>query len=127
LEIKQDNSAVLKLAKIIERLLRELYEKTPEIKGIAKVNNRKSPVFADYLELAKNKGIITSEDLHLLSVMKIIRNEEAHELDVKKEKSRMLAAFICGIGFILCLCRLLKKETIQPEAKEILLKNNVPS
>lgn len=118
LEIKQDNTAVLKLTKIIEHLLRELYEGNVELKELAKANGRKNPVLADYLEFAKNKGIITAEDFHLLSVMKIIRNEEAHEIDVQKEKSRILAAFICGVGLILTLCRLLKKDTLKETVKE---------
>jgi hypothetical protein len=115
LEIKQDNSAVLKLAKIIENLLKELYKDDPELKELAKKNNRKNPVFADYLEFAKIKTLINQEDFHLLSVLKIIRNQEAHELDIKKEKSRLLAAFISAMGLILLLSRTLKKKTIEPK------------
>jgi len=113
--IKQDATAVLKLAKIIENLLIELYKKDNELKDKVKTSGRKKVVFADYLEHAKEKGIINAEDFHLLSVMKIIRNEEAHLLDVKKEKSRLSAIFISGMGFILVLCRILKKKTIEDE------------
>ena len=113
LEIKQDTTAVLKLAKIIENLLKELYQEDIELIELAKKNGRKNPVFADYLEHAKNKKTISNEDYHLLSVLKIIRNEEAHELSVDKEKSRIFAAFISGLGLVLSLCRLLKKRTLE--------------
>lgn len=114
LEIKQDATAVLKLAKIIENLLKELYKDDAELKELAKTKGRKSPVFADYLEHARNKEIFSSEDYHLLSILKIIRNEEAHELDIRKEKSRIIAVFISGLGLVLGLCRLLNKKTINP-------------
>jgi hypothetical protein len=117
LEIKQDSTAIFKLAKIIENLLQELFENDPDIKVLAQKNGRKSPVFADYLEHAKNKKILSGEDFHLLSILKIIRNEEAHELDVKKEKSRMMAVFISGLSLILWLCRLLKKKSLELEEK----------
>ena len=115
LEIKQDNSAVLKLAKIIENLLIELYEGDIKIKDVAKLNNRKNPVFADYIELGRNEKIISSEDYHLLSVLKIIRNDEAHQLDIKKDKSRIVSSLICGIGLVLGLCRILKKKTLEKQ------------
>ncbi|MBD0331400.1 MAG: hypothetical protein ICV66_01980 [Chitinophagaceae bacterium] len=112
LDIKQDTTAIVKLAKIIENLLKQLYKGNPEVKKVAKKYGRKSPVFADYLECAKNEKLISTEDWHLLSLMKIIRNEEAHELDIKKEKSRVFAAFISGIGLILGLCRTLKRKAL---------------
>lgn len=115
LEIKQNTTAVMKLAKIIENLLKELYKGDPELKELAKANGRKTPVFADHLEHAKNKNVISKEDYHLLSIMKIIRNEEAHDLAVHKEKSRILAAFISGLGLVLGLCRMLKKKSIAPD------------
>ena len=113
LEIKQDTTAVSKLAKIIENLLKELFKEDKELWVLAEANKRKTPVFADYLQYAKNRNIISSEDFHLLSVLKIIRNEEAHDLDIHKEKSRILAAFIAGVGFVLSLCKLLNKKTIE--------------
>ncbi|MFN8714315.1 MAG: DUF4145 domain-containing protein [Bacteroidota bacterium] len=115
LEIKQDTSAVMKLAKIIENLLKELYKGDTELKELSKTNGRKTPVFADHLEHAKNKKVISPEDFHLLSVMKIIRNEEAHDLAVHKDKSKIIAAFITGLGLILALCRMLKKKSLGSE------------
>jgi hypothetical protein len=114
LEIKQDTTAVLKLTKIIENLLKELYQGEAMLKEIAKAHNRKSPAFIDYLELAKNNKVISLEDFHLLSMMKSIRNEEAHQLSVNKHKSKIFAAFICGLTLILGLCRQLKRKTIEP-------------
>lgn len=112
LDIKQDTTAILKLAKIIENLLKKIYKGKSEIKDIAKKHGRKNPAFADYLECAKDEKLITTEDWHLLSVMKIIRNEEAHEMDIKKEKSKIFAALISGISLILGLCKILKKKTL---------------
>jgi hypothetical protein len=115
LDVKQDTSAVVKLNKVIENLLKELYKNDDELKALAKANGRKNPSFADYLEHAKNKKVISTEDYHLLSVMEGIRNEEAHELAVHPHKAKILAAIISGLGLILGLCQLLKKKTIQPE------------
>lgn len=115
LEVKQDTSAVLKLNKVIENLLKELYKGDPDLKELAKSHGRKSPVFADYLEHAKIKNIISTEDYHLLSVMKGIRNSEAHELAIHPHKVKIFAAFISGLSLILGLCQLLKKKSIEPE------------
>ncbi len=108
LDIKQDTTAIFKLAKIIENLLKELYEGDDELQIISKKNGRKKAVFADYIELAKSKKIISTEDFHLLSILKLIRNEEAHDLDIKKEKSSLIAVLISGIKLVLGLSRLIK-------------------
>ena len=110
IEIKQETKAIATLAKIIENLLKELYKGDKDIKEKANLKGHKQPTFDDYLEHAKVKGIITTEDFHLLSVMKIIRNQEAHENDVKKEKSRVVASLIVGFGIILGLCKLVKQK-----------------
>jgi hypothetical protein len=109
IEIKQETKAILSLAKIIENLLKELYkENIEDVKNIAKLHGRKRPVFADYLEHAKNKQVISNEEYHLISLLKIIRNEEAHDLGVKKEKSRLIACFTAGLGIVFALSSLLK-------------------
>lgn len=113
LEIKQNTTAVFKLAKIIENLLKELFIDDEELKKLSAKNGRKVAVFADYLEYAKTKKILSVEDYHLLSILKIIRNEEAHELDIKKEKSKIIAVFISGINLVLGLCRLLNKKSLE--------------
>jgi ribonuclease HII len=105
LEIQQDTKAILSLAKIIEKLLRELYQDDPDL-----LARKKTPSFADYLEHARDKEVISKEDFHLISVLRLIRNEEAHELAIKKEHSRIVAVFIAGIAFVLTLSRLLRKK-----------------
>lgn len=116
LNIRQDITALMKLAKIIENLLVELYCKDAELKEKVKADNRRKIVFADYLEHAKVKGIISKEDYHLVAMLKEIRNEEAHQLGVVKEVTRAAAALVAGIGVIMSLCRLLKKNTVEPVA-----------
>ena len=112
LEIKQNTTAVFKLAKIIENLLKEFFNEDAGLKKLSEKNGRKTPVFADYLEYARDKKILTNEDFHLLSILKIIRNEEAHDLDVRKENSKIIAVFISGINFILGLCKRLDKKSL---------------
>jgi len=103
LEIKQETKAILSLAKIIEKLLKQLYKDDPEL-----LSKTKNPSFADYLQYAKDKNVISAEDFHLISVLRIIRNEEAHELNVKKDQSRTAAAFVAGFSFVLTLSRLVR-------------------
>jgi hypothetical protein len=116
LNIKQDATALMKLAKVIENLLLELYGKDEELKAKVKADNRKKAVFADYLEHAKAKGLIGKEDYHLIAVLKEIRNEEAHTLGVVKEVTRAAAALVAGIGVIFTLCKLLKRTSVAPAA-----------
>ena len=111
IEIKQETKALMSLSKIIENLLKQLYKGDKKLKDIATENKRKNPSFADYLEFARLKGDISSEDYHLISVLKIIRNEEAHELDIKKEQSRVVAIFLSGFSTILNLSKMRKQIT----------------
>lgn len=113
-ENKHDNSALLKLAKIIENLLKELYKNNSDFKEVCKRQGKKNAFFADYLEFAKFENLITKEDYHLISVLKIIRNQEAHELDVKKERTRVIAAFISGMSLVLILSKKIKKNNQEP-------------
>lgn len=112
LEIKQEETAILKLAKIIENLLKELYKTNPDFKTYTKTLKSKV-VLADYLEFAKSQGLFSKEDYHLLLLLKMFRNEEAHELNIKKERSRIVAVFIAGLSLVLGLCRMLKRNTVQ--------------
>ncbi len=116
LNIKQDVTALMKLAKVIENLLLELYGKDEELKVKVKADNRKKAVFADYLEHAKAKGVIGKEDYHLIAVLKEIRNEEAHKLGVVKEVTRAAAALVAGISVVMGLCKLLKRTSVEPGA-----------
>ncbi len=115
LNINQDTTALMKLAKVIENLLKELYSKGEELLGKVRAANRKRLVFADYLEHAQDKGVVSSEDYHLLAVLKGIRNEEAHENGVKMERSRLVAALVAGIAIVMSLCRLLKRTSVNTE------------
>lgn len=112
LEVKQDSTAVLKLTKIIENLLKKIYQNNEKVKVLAKSYGRNTPSFSDYLEHSKNEKLLSNEDFHLLSVLKIIRNEEAHEIDIKKEKLKLISSLICGVGFVLGLTKLINKNNI---------------
>jgi len=110
IEIKQDAKAILSLVKIIETLLHKLYGSDDRLKSIAIKNERSRPAFMDYLELALDDKAITKEDYHLITVAKIVRDEEAHQLNVEKEKGKILSSFISGIGIVLALCRMVKTK-----------------
>lgn len=116
LSVKQDTTALMKLAKVIENLLKELYEKDEEFLAKMKEAKRHKPVFADYLDHAHVKKVVSKEDYHLLSVLRGIRNEEAHENGVREEVTRMAAAFVAGVGVVILLCKKLKRTTVEPSA-----------
>lgn len=116
LSVQQDTTALMKLAKVIENLLKELYEKDEEFHAKMKEAKRRKPVFADYLDHAYAKKVVSKEDYHLLSVLREIRNEEAHENGVRKEVTRMAAAFVAGVGMVMLLCKKLKRTTVEPSA-----------
>ncbi|WP_430972832.1 hypothetical protein [Sunxiuqinia rutila] len=117
IEIKQETKALMALAKIIENLLKKLFKGDEKLKEIASENKRKNPSFADYLELARLNGVISTEDYHVISVLKIIRNEEAHELNVQKEQSRIIATFITGFATILTLTKMMKSIITAPNSQ----------
>ena len=95
------------LAKIIENLLKKLYKQDQSFRDFLKKNSRKG-VFHDYLEFARIKGVISTEDYYLVSVLKIYRNEEAHELNVQKDTNKIVTAFITGISMMIVLSKKLK-------------------
>lgn len=107
IEIKQETKAILSLAKIIENLLKKLYKNNPELKERTK--KKRSPSFEDYIQFANEKGVISKEDYHFISVLKIIRNEEAHQLNVKKEKGKIAACFLAGLSITFTLHELVSK------------------
>ena len=104
-EIKQDTKALFGLAKVIERLLKELYSDDPEF-----LSRKDHSSFASYLDHATAKGVVSKEDFHLISLLRLIRNEEAHELNVKKEQSKIMAAFVAGTALVIVLSRLVHKK-----------------
>lgn len=119
IEIKQDTKAILSMVKIVENLLVKIYNHDQRLNETAARNGRKRPAFMDHLDLALADKIISKEDYHLVSVAKIIRDDEAHELNVEKEKSRVLSSFISCIGLILALCKIAKKKLKHSESQEI--------
>lgn len=116
LSVQQDATALMKLAKVIENLLKELYEKDEEFLAKMKETKRRKPVFADYLDYAYAQNVVSKEDYHLLSVLREIRNEEAHENGVRKEVTRMAAAFVAGVSTAILLCKKLKRTTVEPSS-----------
>lgn len=118
IEIKQETKAILSMVKIVENLLHKIYSEDGRLNQLALKNGRKRPAFMDFLELALNDRIISKEDYHLVSVAKIIRDEEAHDLNVEKEKSRILSSFISCIALVLSLCRIVKTK-LQARAVEL--------
>lgn len=125
IEIKQETKAILSMIKIVETLLNKIYGEDQRLFETAKKNGRKRPAFMDFLELALVDNVMSKEDYHLISVAKIIRDEEAHDLNVEKEKSRILSSFISCIAIILTLCKLAKsklkigKQIIAAESKDV--------
>lgn len=119
IEIKQDTKAILSMVKIVENLLIKIYDCDQRLNETATKNGRKRPAFMDHLELALADKIMSKEDYHLVSVAKIIRDDEAHELNVEKEKSRLLSSFISCIGLILALCKIVKKKLKPSESPEV--------
>lgn len=112
LEIEQQTKAILGLAKIIENLLKELYQGTEGLKTYLSEKKKKKPSFEDYIDYARTQEVISKEDYHLIEVLKIIRNEEAHELDVKKDKGKLVACFLAGLGITFVLYKLVKGSRI---------------
>ena len=110
IEIKQETKAILSMVKIVETLLNKIYNGDTRLLETAKNNNRKRPAFMDFLELALVDKVISKEDYHLISVAKIIRDEEAHDLNVEKEKTRILSSFVSCIAIILTLCKIVKRK-----------------
>lgn len=106
IEAKQPTKAAFSLAKIVENLLKEKYSQNGDFREFIKSKNkgkRRSPVFNDYLEYAKNQNHIGSDEFHFAKGLKEIRNQEGHELDVKKQDSWLATAFFTGIGLIMRL------------------------
>jgi len=111
LEIKEPTKAALALAKIIETLLKQLYSSDEAFQ-----KSKSRLTFADYLKHALDQRIISEEDYHLVSVLRVIRNQEAHELDLKKEPSRIVAAFVAGFAFAFALMKLVRKSVRAADA-----------
>jgi len=110
IEIKQESKAIAGLAKIIENLLKRLYQDDPEFKDRITRLKKTTPSFSDYIDYAKDKNVISPEDYHLVSVLRLIRNEESHELNVVKDPSHIIASFFAGIAVIITLTKLIRQR-----------------
>jgi hypothetical protein len=110
LGVQQEISAVFKLTKIIENLLKKLLTNDSGFSAWLTSKNRKRTVFNDYLEYASEQKIITKEDFHFISILKNMRNEEAHDLNVIKDKAKLLGAFIAGVSTTMGLYNLVKAK-----------------
>lgn len=115
IDAQQPTKAAFSLAKIVENLLCEKYALDGEFKEFVKTNNngkKKTPVFNDYLEYAKNQNHIGPEEYHFAKGLKEIRNQEGHDLDVKKNESWMATAIFTGIGLIMKLGETLNRTIV---------------
>jgi hypothetical protein len=119
IEIKQETKAILSMVKIVETLLVRIYNDDTRLLETAKKNNRKRPAFMDFLELALVDKVISKEDYHLISVAKIIRDEEAHDLNVEKEKTRILSSFLSCIAIIFTLCKIVKSKVMTRQSETL--------
>lgn len=98
LSLQQEASAILKLAKIIENLLKKLFKHDPEFKGWYKnKGGKRSPDFAHFLDFAYDKKMVSKEDYHNISALKSLRNQEAHEMNIAKDKTKLVGFFIAGL------------------------------
>ncbi|HMQ77543.1 MAG TPA: hypothetical protein PKE21_15485 [Flavobacteriales bacterium] len=113
INVNEETSAMVKLTKVVEKLLKEIYGKDERVAEIAKTHGRKRPTLADLLERAKESRLLDQEDYHLLSVLKSIRNKEAHEVNIEKEPSRIIASLIAGIRFVFTLCHKTGRTSVE--------------
>lgn len=106
--IQQESKAILSLTKIIENLLKNFLKEDTDFK--TQLKKKSKPVFADYLDYAKNSKLISTHDYHLISVLKGMRNEEAHELNVATDRGKLVGCFISGVSVVLTLYNMIKKK-----------------
>jgi hypothetical protein len=117
IEIKEYPKAIFTLIKIIENLLKEKYSKNAVFTTWIKNKGRINPVFADFIEFAKEDGFITKDEYHFAKGLKEIRNEEGHELNVIKHSLITYSAFLLAISFILKLCKKVRKSKVKLDLK----------
>ena len=113
IKIKEYPKAIFTLTKIIENLLREKYLKSEAFVSWKKTNRRNNPVFGDFIEFAKAEKFISKDEYHFAKGLKELRNEEAHELNITKNNLITSSAFLLSIGFILKLCKKVRKRKVK--------------
>lgn len=86
IEINEKPKALFSLAKIIESLLKRIFNE--------KLN------FNKLIDKAKEQKLITSEECHFVHGIRELRNKEGHEINVKVENYLTASSFMIGIGII---------------------------
>lgn len=86
IEIDEKPKAIFSLSKIIENLLKKVFE--------GKLN------FVRLIEKAKEEKLLTSEECYFVNGIRMIRNKEGHEVNVKIENHLTASSFMIGIGII---------------------------
>jgi len=90
-------TAVGHLAKIIENQLK--LKHTSSLDQMTK----KRLTFHDYVEWARDRKILSKEEIHFTFALKEIRNQAFHQLDVNKDPLLNASSIMIGIGIILKL------------------------
>lgn len=100
IDMKQETKAIASLTKVIENLLKKVYESDSNLRR--KLSRcQRSPRLVDYLKHAKDENLIEEEEFEFASGLRKIRNQEAHELNVNKGRNWVASAFLTGISIIL--------------------------
>lgn len=86
IEIDEKPKALFSLAKIIENLLKKVFNE--------KMN------FNKLIDKAKDEKLLTSEECHFAHGIRELRNKEGHEINVKVENYLTASSFMIGIGII---------------------------
>ena len=86
IEINEKPKALFSLAKIIENLLKKVFNE--------KLN------FNKLIDKAKEEKLLSSEECHFAHGIRELRNKEGHEMNVKVENYLTASSFMIGIGII---------------------------
>ena len=98
LENGEQEKAVASVSKIIENLLKDKFKNA---KGLMKKYKNKPFIsFADMLDYAKEKKLLTKAEYNFAIGLKEFRNEEAHELNVRRETNWNISSVLLGIELI---------------------------
>lgn len=101
-EAEEYEKAVMSITKIIEVILKDKLAKRQEFKiKLTKSDGKKrTAVFADYIEHAKEIRLFTKSEYNFALALKEYRNQEAHELAVKRELNYNMSSMLTGIELI---------------------------
>lgn len=105
IEIKEESKAVLGLVKIIENLLKKMYNDDEILKS--KMKGKKPKLF-DLINHAKSQGVLEKDEFHFLNGIREVRNKEAHVLPGEKSETFLTSSIMIGIAVIFKLFALAK-------------------